>query len=600
MDARIVHFQSLFGDQVSYQIPQFQRPYAWREEDQWFPLWEDVRNLAERHLAVGGKGRIKPHFMGAIVLQHRQSKTGEVTKRIVVDGQQRLTTLQLLIKATQGAFEQLNDDARFNRLRELTENSESHLGEDPDNQTKIRQSNRNDQRAFQEAIRVTFIDSQGSFWPITKAYHYFKGKVDGWLSEAQTPEEKVCRADALEEALAKHLLVAVIDLDDDEEPHIIFETLNARGETLRQSDLVKNTVMYEAGVVDDADRARSLWGMFEDQWWRENTSEARLDRIELDRLLNHWMMATTRKNVAYNRVASDFRAYLPDNPGEDIKRIAGRIRSAGGAYRDALAFRDSDPHVRGSLSRVIGDMNTVVVMPLILYLKATTIPEARFRRCIQVLESYLVRRALYGRITQGLTDFFVSLLERMHQKGPDHYEERMVAFFNSQTNDTLMWPNDRILYTSLTSRRMARMNVRRRKMVLVEVERRMREDRMAESLGDTKNLTIEHIMPQKWQENWRLPSSASQETRDRREEAVHFLGNLTLTTGRLNASLSNGPWDEKRSALENHSTLLLNHELLSSASGEWNEDAIERRSEVLASRILDIWKPAQYFIDNPL
>ena len=605
MDARIVHFKSLFGDQVSYQIPQFQRPYAWGKEDQWFPLWEDVRNLAERHLSVGGQGRVKPHFMGAIVLQHRQSKTGEVTKRIVVDGQQRLTTLQLLIKATQGAFEQLDDDARFNRLRELTENGESHIGEDPDNQTKIRQSNRNDQKAFQEAIRVTFIDSDGAYWPITKAFQYFKGKVDKWLAEAETPEEKVRRADALEEALAQHLLIAVIDLDDDEEPHIIFETLNARGETLRQSDLVKNTVMFEAGVVDDADRARQLWGMFEDQWWRENTSEARLDRIELDRLLNHWMMATTQKNVAYNRVASDFRAYLTDNlgenvGGENIGRIAGRIRSAGSVYRDALAFRDPDPPVRQALSRLIGDMNTVVVMPLILYLKAAEIPEARFRRCIQVLESYLVRRALYGRTTQGLTDFFVNLLERMHQKRPDHYEETMVAFFNSQTNDTLMWPNDRILCTNLTNRRLARMNVRRRKMVLVEIERHMREARMAEELGDTKNLTIEHIMPQKWQENWRLSSSSSQEARDRREEAVNFLGNLTLTTGRLNASLSNGPWEEKRTALENHSTLLLNWELLSSTSGEWNENAIEERSGVLASRIIDIWKPAQYFIDNPL
>ncbi len=600
MDARIVHFQSLFGDQVSYQIPQFQRPYAWREEDQWFPLWEDVRNLAERHLATDGRGRVKPHFMGAIVLQHRQSKTGEVTKRLVVDGQQRLTTLQLLIKATQGAFEQLNDDARFNRLRELTENSESHLGEDLDNQTKIRQSNRNDQRAFQDAIRVTFIDSQGAYWPITKAFQYFKGKVDGWLSEAETPEEKVRRADALEEALGQHLLIAVIDLDDDEEPHIIFETLNARGETLRQSDLVKNTVMYEARVVDEADAAQRLWGMFEDEWWRKNASDARLDRIELDRLLNHWMMATTRKNVAHNRVASEFRAYLNDNsPGENIERIAGRIRSAGEVYRDALEFRDSDSHVRGALSRIIGDMNIVTVMPLILYLKATQIPTERYRRCIQILESYLVRRMLYGRIAQGLTDFFISLLERLHQGRPTHFEETMVAFLNSQTSDSLMWPNDRILSTSLTDHRLGG-TVPRRKMVLVEVERRMREDRMAEPLGPTRNLTIEHIMPRQWRENWRLPSSASLEDIERREDRVQFLGNLTLTTRKLNGNLSNGPWDEKRTTLENHSTLLLNWELLSSTSGEWNEDAIERRSEALASRILNIWKPAQYFIDNPL
>ena len=187
MEASIVSIQTLFGDQVSYQIPQFQRPYAWGEGDQWFPLWEDVRNLAERHLDSDGQQRVKPHFMGAIVLQHRQSNTGEVTKRLVVDGQQRLTTLQLLIKATQLVFRQLDDKARFDRLRALTENSESHLGDDPDNnQTKIRQSNRNDQEAFREAIRVTFLDEHGSYFSITQAFRYFKDKVEWWLAEAES------------------------------------------------------------------------------------------------------------------------------------------------------------------------------------------------------------------------------------------------------------------------------------------------------------------------------------------------------------------------------------------------------------------------------
>ena len=600
MEARIVNFQTLFGDQVSYQIPQFQRPYAWGEEHQWFPLWEDVRNLAKRHLATDGRGRVKPHFMGAIVLQHRASNIGEVTKRLVVDGQQRLTTLQLLIKAAQGTFGQLNDQARLDRLKELTENRDSHFGGDADNQTKIRQSNRNDQRAFQEAIRVTFIDGKGAYWPITKAYRYFKEKVDEWISKAENPEDKVRRADALEEALGQHLLIAVIDLDDDEEPHIIFETLNARGETLRQSDLVKNTVMYEARVVDDAEKALQLWGIFEDEWWREKASDPRVDRIQLDRLLNHWMMATARNNVAHNRVASDFRAYLNDNPNENIERIAERIRFAGTVYRDALNFIDPDPYVRGVLSRILGDMNIVTVMPLILYLKAARIPEERYRRCIQILESYLVRRALYGRITQGLTDFFISLLERMHQERPTHYEDTMVAFLNSQTSDTLMYPNDRILTTGLTENRLPRLNAARRKMVLVEVERRMRENRMAEQLGPTRNLTVEHIMPLKWQENWRLPPSASLEEVERRDERIHFLGNLTLTTGKLNTSLSNGPWDEKKTAIEHHSTLLLNSELLSGTPGEWDEDAIEERSKALASTITDIWKPAQWFFDNRL
>ena len=358
--------------------------------------------------------------------------------------------------------------------------------------------------------------------------------------------------------------------------------------------------MYEANVIDDANAAQRLWGMFEDEWWRESASDSRVDRIQLDRLLNHWMMATTRKNVAYNRVASDFRVYLGDDSNHDIYSISDRIRSSGTVYRNALNYMDSDPYVIGALRRMIGDMNIVVVMPLILYLKADQIPDDRYRRCIQIVESYLVRRALYGRITQGLTDFFIRMLDRMHQERPTHCDETLSKFLDSQTNDTLMWPNDNILFASLRNRRMPRMNAQRRKMILVEVERKMRKERMTEELGSTKNLTVEHIMPQRWRENWSLPSSARLEDSERREEAVHFLGNLTLTTSRLNSSLSNAAWPQKRETLQHHSTLLLNTEMLSNTPGDWDEDEIESRGASIALRILDIWKPAKYFLDNPL
>ena len=595
MDAKIVNLQALFGDQVSYQIPQFQRPYAWREDDQWFPLWEDVRNLAERHIQANGQERVKPHFMGAIVLQQRQSAVGEVSKRLVVDGQQRLTTLQLLIKAVQLVFQRSNDQARFERLRDLTENSESHFAGDPNNQTKIRQSNANDQRAFQEAIRVTFLDGQGEYWSITKAFRYFEEKAEEWLREV--PENTERRSDALEEAFARHLLIAVIELDEEEEPHIIFETLNARGEVLRQSDLVKNTVMYEAKVVDDAREAQQLWGMFDhDEWWRKNTSESRLDRLELDRLLNHWMVATERKNVAPNRVASEFRAYLNGNADMNIEDVAGRIRNSGVVYKDALHFIDSDSFVRGALRRLIGDMGIVAIMPLILYLKDAQMPAERYRQCIQIIDSYLVRRMLFGGITQGVTNFLISMLERMHKDRPSDYAETMAKFLESQTSDSLRWPSDGMLVARLTNNRLGG-TVARRKMVLVEIERHLR-DKWASPLGEVGSLTIEHIMPQNWDRNWRLPSSASLDDEQRRQDRVLFLGNLTLVTGRLNSRMSDASWEEKRKSLDQYgSTLMLNRDPL--AQNEWDEEAIERRGRSLAQSIIDIWKPAEYFLENP-
>lgn len=258
MDANIRDLRALFHPQVSYRIPQFQRPYAWGEEVQWIPLWADIRNLVSRVLSRQGDHQILPHFMGAIVLQQRRSNTGEVEKRLVVDGQQRLTTLQLLIKAAEQVFQSRNDPDRASRLRELTINQDIHLGDGGyDNQTKIRQSNLNDQRAFQEAIRSPNIGSDNQSWAFS-ALNYFKEELNNWLDNAS--DNMTDQANAFEEALTKHLQIAVIDLDQGEKPHVIFETLNARGEPLKQSDLIKNIVMYEANVIDDAEQANTLWG----------------------------------------------------------------------------------------------------------------------------------------------------------------------------------------------------------------------------------------------------------------------------------------------------------------------------------------------------
>ena len=168
--------------------------------------------------------------MGAIVLQQQKSNTGEVTKRLVVDGQQRLTTLQLFIKAAENVFQSQDDTTRAARLRELTANQKSHWGEDSDNETKIRQSNLSDQKAFQTAIRSHYSDEHNQPSSIGQAHRFLKIVASEWLNSQ--PERRTARADALEETLTRYFEIAVIDLDEDEEPHIIFETLNARGEPL--------------------------------------------------------------------------------------------------------------------------------------------------------------------------------------------------------------------------------------------------------------------------------------------------------------------------------------------------------------------------------
>lgn len=585
MDANIVNLQTLFGQPVSFRIPQFQRPYAWSRSGQWESLWEDVRNLAESLVEPESAGETRPHFMGAIILQRQDSSTAEVDKRLVIDGQQRLTTLQLLIRAVVVAFQHQDLSDKAARLRNLTLNDENRWGGDDSNKTKIRQSNLFDQDAFRRAITIDE-DPEGNSLPkIISCYSYFLKSVSEWLNSQL--EVRCARASALEEVLSRHLQAAVIDLDAEEKPHVIFETLNARGEPLRQSDLIKNTVMYEAGVVDDSQKADELWGMFGDEWWRKDTKEQRINRVQIDRFLNYWVQMRSRKFLASERTAAEFRNYVDQKYGENklaIWDIAEDIRNTGLIYQqmDKAEF----PGIRMFLNR-IKVVDVGVVMPLLLWLHTSEIEDERRSRVIKALESYLIRRMICGISVQGMSHLFLRLVERLSGGTAKEVDDIALDYLKNQTADQQIWPNDRIVLEELTTKAM-RGNTSRKKMVMEAIELWLRND-FAENLGDTTNLTLEHVMPQRWSDqHWPLPTDAGEAT-EKRNSAVNAIGNLTLVTGKLNNSLSNGPWTEKRHTLSRHSGLFLNKRLLEQTSDEWDEDRIKERSTDLAEIVVKIW-----------
>ena len=159
MDTNILSPKSLFQKDICYVIPPFQRPYVWDEEYRWAPFWEDVRNTAESYLenldAVAGdkgqaEGRTTPHFLGAVVLQQEPGAIHEVERRFVVDGQQRIITLQLLLDAAQEVYSELNLRTAAKRLFKLVANdSEIFEGNDL---FKLLQSIR-DRAAFRHAMQ---------------------------------------------------------------------------------------------------------------------------------------------------------------------------------------------------------------------------------------------------------------------------------------------------------------------------------------------------------------------------------------------------------------------------------------------------------------
>ena len=332
MDVNLRSLTDLFVQPVQYEIPRFQRPYVWNRDRQWVPLWDDVQHTAERVLTArdGCSSQPQPHFMGAVVLQQLRGRPVSLPRRIVVDGQQRLTTLQLLLDAAQEVFEGRGIDDPAARLEDLVLNQPKYQGGNADNAFKVWPID-----ADQESFRNAMVNGlSGSEWPesrIVKAHEFFKDQIDQWIGEGEGLDGDMTeRAEALETALSHLLELVVIDLRSSDNPHIIFETLNARGTPLRQSDLMKNMILHEAemtGVTDEVE-----WP-FEGAWWDQDIRQGRLYRPRVDVFLNYWLVMRALQEIGAADIFSSFRRHYEGGAHGTISDIAVDIARVGAAYR---------------------------------------------------------------------------------------------------------------------------------------------------------------------------------------------------------------------------------------------------------------------------
>ena len=588
MNTDILTPKDLFQKDVRYTIPPFQRPYVWTQEDQWGPLWEDVRNVAEAYLEalddtgnneVEAEQRTKPHFLGAVVLRQVPVATKDISQREVIDGQQRVTTLQLLLDAIQQICE--DSDQQYpkgaaRRLARLVLNSEDLIGSDETNIFKLWPA-RGDREAFRHAMDNGLAANDFAESLIVQAHEFFKQQARNWLHDASGPIES--RMDALEAAATSLLQLVVIDLESRDDPNLIFETLNARGTPLEQSDLIKNFVLSRAGNLQDG-----IWGDLDDVWWRKEVSQGRLYRPRLDMLLNYWLAMRTGSDVPHTRVFGEFRKYAYDR---DVHGVMTDVKTDLAHYRDYETSQGRSPD-EASFHYHMDVMQAGAITPaLLLLLSAEVGPRIR---AFKALESFLIRRMICRKSGKDYNRLVIELASRLRESGLEQVDRVTAGYLREQKAETREWPSDGTLAEAMQSLPLYRMLTRGRlRLVLEGVEGQLRSSGMAEQTDVPRDLTIEHLMPVGWRiDEWPLPEEGDgEESIDLRNTLVHSIGNLTLATQRLNSSMSNGPWESKREELQQHSVLLLNSELLSEPV--WNEDTIMARSRRMAGLVAAIW-----------
>ena len=523
--------------------------------------------------------KTSPHFLGAVVLKQVPTAAKDIDQREVIDGQQRVTTLQLLLDAIQQICEE-SDHPYFKRvarrLAKLVTNDEELVGDDRLHIFKLWPT-RGDREAFRHAMDNGLASKDFEESLIVQAHEFFQLQVRKWLQDATGPIEH--KIDALEAATTSMLQMVVIDLGSQDDPNLIFETLNARGTPLEQSDLIKNYVLSR-----ERDRQGDIWGNLDDGWWRREVRQGRLFRPRLDMLLNYWLAMRTGSEVSPTRVFDVFRNYVD---GQEVHAVMAEVKQDLAHYRDFESTRGRSPEEK-SFYYHVDVMQARVVTPVLLLLLSA---EAETRvRAFNALESFLVRRMICRQTTKDYNRLVLELASRLQENGLDKADTVTAGFLREQTAYAREWPSDEAVADALVSSPLYRLLTRGRlRLVLEGVERRLRSSGKSEQTTVPPNLTIEHLMPVGWgKDKWPLPEGLDEDAATyQRSTLIHSIGNLTLATQKLNPSMSNDPWKSKRDELQEHSVLLLNNELLSKPS--WDEQTIRCRSRRMAHIVSERW-----------
>jgi len=610
MEAKALTPRDLFDGKVCYEIPPFQRPYVWTEEDQWQPLWDDLARVADLVLEQKPDARdsqIPGHFLGAVVVKQMASGAGDPARSSVIDGQQRLTTLQLVLDAAQLVMEEAKHFDIAESIFELVVN-DSRRFRGTSKRFKLWPS-RVDRDAFEHAMdNDKEVPDNLRDARIVQAHDFFVQAMREWASgDSEVPSEP--RLAALAEVLQQHLQIVAIDLSSSDDDQLIFETLNDRGTPLLAADLIKNYVFQRCDELGaDVDEWGELyWADFDNDWWRDEIAQGRLLRSKIDLFLQYWLTMRVKDEVPTDGIFASFRSHAEEHLGDrsSAEMFLAQLREDADTFRD---FAQLDPRsAQGAFyARVIEALEMGVFIPLLLWVitDAHRASPDQADRALRAVESWAVRRTLLRRTMKDVNRLVVALLRELDSHPSDEVGDATVAYLRSQTADAREWPTDEELITQLPGVKLyGNIKQQRLRAILSGVELQLRTVRH-EDVSLPEKLDIEHVMPRGWRTYWQDGILSDPEACADRDFVINTIGNLTLVTKSLNSTLSNRPWTDedaamaggtaekglgKRSLLNKYSVLALSREIVDGNPNGWSEADIRERSETIARAIAEAW-----------
>ena len=569
MDAGKRTINDIFNGSRVLEIPFFQRAYVWGEE-QWERLLEDAENTCRSN---------EPYFMGSAILKQQPTGTssnyGDV--RTIIDGQQRLTTLSILLKVLCLKTSKMNlFDKRF-RL---------------DDDSAVLKHNHNDLEAYTYVMDLTTEEIIQKKDNVSRAYEYFRKNVD---------PNRISF-----EAITNKMLFVVIDLSPEEDEQQIFDAINSLGVKLTTAELLKNFFFKR----DDLQAYEVYWkDIFEKDeetktYWDREITAGRFRRSFIDLFFYAYLQikiqdatlgVTAEDKLQFSKVDKLFESYkkfIDKYYAGDRSALRDEIRDYALLFRrifDPEIVNQELPEKAGieRLNGIIFFLETTTLIPYILYIEHAVSDKAVQSELYDFIETYIMRRLLTKSTTKNYNQLFTERLIANQVLSKDKF----LNFLDKQADKVNYLPSDvqvREAFSGsiLTNKQATGV------LYLIESKIRDRTRHTTQLLGMNK-YSLEHIMPKKWSNRWDKP--ATQSLIDERNRKILSLGNLTIITQALNTSIRDADWDTKKAGhgpgkeglkkyaegIDTFSAFL--------EKDVWNETAIEERADFLYQKAIAVW-----------
>jgi uncharacterized protein with ParB-like and HNH nuclease domain len=540
MKASETKLQKVIEGQLQYVIPLFQRAYSW-DKKEWEVLWDDIVDLCEME-------NPRSHFIGSIVSMPTVSVPEGVAKYLLIDGQQRITTIFAILSVLRDRAREANQRNIADEINECYLVNKFKEGVDF-YKLMPTQADRDSFAKIINGSELT-IDSQ-----IAKAYDFFKRKI----------KQKNIDTEVIKKIITAHFSIVSIVLDPDDNPYLVFESLNSKGRPLTPADLIRNYFFMRIHVNEQEAGYNKFW---------QPMQIAMSDN--LTEYIRHFLM----RQGAIVKQSDVYYTLKEKVTPENAIIYLDEMNKFSGYYQKLLNpnLYEQNEKIKKLLTR-LNRFEVTTAYPLLLncynLVDSNKLSISEFADILLVLENYLVRRFVCGIPTNQLNKNFPSVLTQVFYQEDSNVVDRFKNALQSKG-----YPKDAEFKLRFKESKLygAADRAVKTKLILESIE----EQYAHKEIVDLAGLTIEHILPQTITDWWKDHLGSDWE--DVHDLYLHTIGNLTLTA--YNSEMSNFDYSTKSEVLK-ESHLEINQHFSNITT--WKKENIEERSDALAEIALKIW-----------